>query len=346
MSKNQSGEYQVLNNLKSFNKKSDDVKNLILEALTILNDTGIPFENFTERGLEKMAMSFLAVANVNTKNPWREAKGIEDNFRLGSREIINYINEHFEENISSGSYDDIRRKDLKLLTIAEFIIKAAGKIEAATNDPSRKYALSKDFKNLIIYYNTPNYPKSLKLFMRDRETLAEVFKRNRNLKRISVSIPSGEKLSFSAGLHNDLQKAIIEEFLPIFAPGCELLYVGDTSNKMLFYNKDVLSKLNFFELSHDELPDILAYLPERNWLFLIEAVHSSGPLSEVRIHQLKKLLSACPAEFVFVTAFLNRETFKTWASQIAWETEVWIADNPEHLIHFNGDKFLGPYIQK
>src|ERR1700722_12124623 len=108
MSKNQSGEYQLLNNIKSFNKKSDSVKDLILEALVILNDTGIPFESFSERGLEKMAMAFLAVANVNTGNPWSAAKGIEDNFRLGSRDIINYINEHFEENISSGSYDDIR----------------------------------------------------------------------------------------------------------------------------------------------------------------------------------------------------------------------------------------------
>ncbi|MBS1775349.1 MAG: hypothetical protein JSS64_03610, partial [Bacteroidetes bacterium] len=23
--------------------------------------------------------------------------------------------------------------------------------------------------------------------------------------------------------------------------------------------------------------------------------------------------------------------------------EVWIADNPDHLIHFNGHKFLGAY---
>jgi adenine-specific DNA-methyltransferase len=44
-----------------------------------------------------------------------------------------------------------------------------------------------------------------------------------------------------------------------------------------------------------------------------------------------------------VTAFPDRVTFRKFAKDIAWETEVWIADNPDHMIHFNGDKFLGPY---
>ncbi|MFS2517149.1 MULTISPECIES: BsuBI/PstI family type II restriction endonuclease [Parabacteroides] len=29
-------------------------------------------------------------------------------------------------------------------------------------------------------------------------------------------------------------------------------------------------------------------------------------------------------------------------ADIAWETEVWIAENPGHMIHFNGDRFIGP----
>jgi type II restriction enzyme len=104
-----------------------------------------------------------------------------------------------------------------------------------------------------------------------------------------------------------------------------------------------LHELHFFELSHDELPDILAYTETKNWLFLIEAVHSAGPMSEIRVHELKKLLAECAADLIFVTAFLTREDFRKWSTDIAWETEVWIADNPDHLIHFNGSKFLGPY---
>src|SRR5262249_44816878 len=118
---------------------------------------------------------------------------------------------------------------------------------------------------------------------------------------------------------------------------------GDTSNKILHIEEKELRKLNFFELSHDKLPDIVAYSKKKNWLYLIEAVHSTGPMSETRVYELKKMLKNCKAELIFVTAFLTRAEFKKWTIDIAWETEVWTADTPEHLIHFNGDKFLGPY---
>ena len=97
------------------------------------------------------------------------------------------------------------------------------------------------------------------------------------------------------------------------------------------------------EISHEELPDIIAYSKEKNWLYLIEAVHSSGPISEIRLLQLQKLTEKCTADIVYVTAFLNRPKFRQFMAEIAWETEVWIADNPDHMVHFNGDKFLGPY---
>ena len=140
-----------------------------------------------------------------------------------------------------------------------------------------------------------------------------------------------------------MQKAIIEDFLPRYGQGCVVLYIGDTSNKMLHIETQKLEHLKFFELSHDELPDIIAYDEKRNWLYLIEAVHSSGAISEVRMLELKRLTATCTAEIVYVTAFLTKTEFRKWVADIAWESEVWIAENPDHLIHFNGDKFLGPY---
>lgn len=94
------------------------------------------------------------------------------------------------------------------------------------------------------------------------------------------------------------------------------------------------------------MPDIIAYSKKNNWLYLIEAVHSSGPMSEIRVYELKKMLKDCTAELIFVTAFLTRTEFRKWIIDIAWETEVWTADNPDHLVHFNGNKFLGPYKSK
>ena len=87
------------------------------------------------------------------------------------------------------------------------------------------------------------------------------------------------------------------------------------------------------------------YSRQRNWLYLIEAVHSSGAITPVRLLELRRLTEECEADIIFVTAFLNRKTFRQFAPDIAWETEVWIAESPEHMIHFDGEKFLGPYSQ-
>lgn len=153
-------------------------------------------------------------------------------------------------------------------------------------------------------------------------------------------MPSGVELELSAGEHNLLQKKIVEDFLPRFGMGAEILYIGDTSDKYLYKNDDTLNQIGFFTLEHEELPDVVTYCKEKNILFLIEAVHSTGPMSEIRVMKLKKQLEKCTAEPVFITTFLDKKEFRKWVTEIAWETEVWIADCPEHMIHFNGYKFL------
>ncbi|MBS1681798.1 MAG: restriction endonuclease [Bacteroidetes bacterium] len=322
-------------------EKSKAVKKIINEALEILESVGIPLKSKSERGLERMALSFLAVAGV--KKDWKKVKCINDNVHLKTREIIQIMNKSFEEKISPGSYDDVRRKDLKLLVLANLIVNSGINKGSATNDPTRGYALHPDFKQLVLTYKTEDWENALKKFRKNTSSLSDILARKRNLEKIPVKLPSGKPLALSLGEHNTLQKAIVEEFLPRFGSDCEVLYIGDTSNKYLHIEENELKKLNFFELSHDELPDIIAYSRKNNWLYLIEAVHSSGPMSETRVFELKKILKDCKAELIFVTAFLSRAKFRKWILEIAWETEVWIADNPDHLIHFNGHKFLGAY---
>lgn len=104
-----------------------------------------------------------------------------------------------------------------------------------------------------------------------------------------------------------------------------------------------MDALGFFTLAHDELPDVIAFNYHKNWLYLIEVVYSSGPMSEERLLELKKALKNCKADLIFVTAFISKQDFRKYAADIAYETEAWTADNPDHLIHFNGEKFLGPY---
>jgi len=328
------------NKSKTFNEKSKQIQDLINTTLYILECFGIPID-LTSRRLERMAISFLAIGDVKNILDFKNIKNINDGFSLKTRDIINYVNEHFGEKISSGSYDDIRRKDLKLLTVAEVVLHSSP--NSATNDSTRGYSINPFYAELIRDFGSKNWKQNVKEKLKGIESLNQKLKRQRDIGKVKVILPSGGKIEFSVGEHNDLQKAIIEEFLPRYGFGAEVLYVGDTSNKYLHLEKEKLEKLNFFEISHEELPDIIAYSKHKNWIYLIEAVHSSGPIDELRLLQLQDLTKVCKAEIVYVTAFLTRPKFRQFLTNIAWETEVWIANNPDHLVHFNGDKFLGPY---
>ncbi len=325
---------------KTFSSKSKPVQKLINQTLFLLETFGIPVDS-TPRRLERMAIAFLACADIKIISDFKTAKDANDKYALKTRDIIIYVNENFQENISSGSYDDIRRKDLKLLTVAGIIIQSSP--NAATNDSTRGYSLNPSYSKFVRNFGNKGWEDDVKKELENVISLSQKLKRERSLEKVKVKLPSGKKLKFSKGEHNDLQKSIIEEFLPRYGYGAEVLYVGDTSDKYLHLNKEKLEELDFFKISHEELPDIIAYSKEKNWLYLIEAVHSSGAISELRLLQLQELTKECSAEIIYVTAFLTRSKFRQFIMDVAWETEVWIADNPDHLIHFNGDKFMGPY---
>ena len=237
-----------------------------------------------------------------------------------------------------------RRKDLLLPVEAGIVLKSAAKPDANTNDGTRGYALNPDFAKQIRSFGSPEWGKNLPNFINKNITLAQELHRNRDLARIPVTFNGDKKIFFSPGQHNQLQKRIIEDFLPNYGYGAEVLYVGDSADKYLYIDEIRLRDLNFFEIAHDKLPDVIAYSALKNWLYLIEAVHTANPITEIRRLILLRLTRKCTASIIFVTAFPNRDLFRKHSKDIAWETEVWIAESPEHLIHFNGDKFLGPYL--
>lgn len=316
---------------------------LVQEALQILQALGVPVSSLTERRRDKMAKAFLAVADVRPGVPWSRTKSSKDGRALQSRQVIAYMNTHLGEVIADSSYDDIRRKDLILPVEALVVLKSAKNPDANTNDSTRGYAIAPEAALAIRLFGSPGWTGAAGIFLRGRESLASHLERKRDLARISVHIAVDVSKTFSAGKHNRLQKQIIEEFLPIFGFGAKVLYVGDSANKRLFMDSAALAELEFFKLAHDKLPDVVAYSASRNWLYLIEAVTTANPITELRRRNLLELTRVCPAEVILVTAFPDRETYRRFAKDIAWETEVWIADAPEHMIHFNGEKFLGPY---
>ena len=107
-------------------------------------------------------------------------------------------------------------------------------------------------------------------------------------------------------------------------------------------DQDGLEKVGFPSNRHSKLPDIVLHLQKRKWLFLIEVVTSHGPVSPKRHHELEKLLASCLLGRVYVSVFPDFKEYLRHARNIAWETEIWIAEAPDHLIHYNGEKFMGP----
>lgn len=314
------------------------VKNLVFNILDVFQLIGIPVDN-TDRKLERMAKACLAVGKI--KKDFSEACSFEDGFTR-TRDIITFENKNFGEDISPGSYDEIRRQDLKLLVEAGIVVNSSSTENQATNNPSRGYGLSTSFANLLHSFGSSKWEILLNEFRKETKSLKEELERRRDLQTVPVTLPNGKIIVLSYGEHNDLQKAIIEVFLPLFGFGAEVLYVGDTKDKFLHLEKAELEKIKFFTLEHEELPDVVAYSREKNLLYLIEAYHSTGEWDEIRVRKVKRKLeeSGCTANVVFFTAFENKNIFKQKAKDIAWETEVWIADSPEHLVHFNGCKFL------
>ena len=319
----------------------------IEQAQVILREAGVKLRDLTPRARECAALCLLGVAQIGREESWSQAKSFYEDpsvraFR--SRDILAFRNEHYDEGLSSGSYDDVRRKDLALLVNAGLVAKSARDAAADTNDGTRGYSLTPEGLRLLRSFRSSEWDVTLRSFRTVQGEILDRLSKAREMQKVPVILPGGVTLRLSPGPHNDLQKAIIEEFLPRFSRGASVLYVGDTENKSLVIDESGMNSIGLAPPERgDRLPDIVAFEAERNWLFLIEAVHSSNPVDEDRHALLMKLTSSCTAGRIFVTAFLTKGDFRKWSGRIAWETEVWIAESPSHMIHFNGPRFMGPY---
>lgn len=147
----------------------------------------------------------------------------------------------------------------------------------------------------------------------------------------------------SPGGQNVLIKRMLEDFCGYFTPGGHVLYVGDADQKWGVFEAAALSALGVAVDEHGKMPDLVIHLPDRNWLVLLEAADSHGPVDAKRRTELATLFATSTAGLVFVSCFPSRSVMRKYLAQIAWETDVWCADSPTHLIHFDGDRFLGPY---
>ena len=275
----------------------------------------------------------LAMAGIKPDMSWSEVT----NEWIRIHDIIQFVNTFYGMSYAENSRETFRKQALHRFRTAA-LIEDNGK---ATNSPNYRYRLTEETVKILRTMETPAWKEAIKRFLCYHEKLIDLYASKKKMTMMPVNI-NGESFKFSTGKHNELQKAIIEEFAPRFAPNSECLYVGDTIEKNLVKNVEKLKELGVEITLHDKMPDVVLYREDKDWIYFVESVTSVGPMDPKRILEIEEMTKDVTAGKIFVTAFLDFKTYKKFAEELAWETEVWIAEMPEHMIHLNGDRFMGP----
>ena len=275
----------------------------------------------------------LAMAGIKPNMSWSEAT----NEWIRIHDIIQFANIYYGATYAENSRETFRKQALHRFRTAA-LVEDNGK---ATNSPNYRYRLTDETLQMLKAVGTKQEQTELNRFLAYHEKLMDIYASKKKMTMMPVKI-NGLDFSFSAGKHNELQKAIIEEFAPRFAPNSECLYVGDTIEKDLVKNINKLEKLGFEITLHDKMPDVVLYREDKDWIYFVESVTSVGPMDPKRILEIEEMTKDVKAGKVYVTAFLDFKTYKRFSADLAWETEAWIAEMPDHMIHLNGDRFMGP----
>jgi hypothetical protein len=305
------------------------------EAMEILKSLGFG----PRQSNEVAACTFLALLDLEAHASWSAAS----NPLRGITPIIKFITKAYRIRYAPNTRETIRDEAVKYFVESGLLLRNPDNPSRPTNSGQTVYQIEPAALALVRTYGLEPWPAQLKEYLANRAKIRRTVERERNLARIPVKLPSGETVTLSPGGQNPLIKQIIEEFCPRFAPGATVVYIGDAESKFLHLEATYLQGLGVVIAPSAKMPDVVVHDAKRNWLLLVEAVTSAGAVDWKRRNELKGLFKGSKAGLVFVTAFEHRRAMQSFLALISWETEVWVADAPDHLIHFDGERFLGPY---
>ena len=311
----------------------------LTQAKEILKALGLPKEQYNNRS----AWVFLALAHIRPRDKWQKAKSP----LLPTVDIMQFIRKHYGQNYKPNTRETIRRQTLHQFEQARIVDRNRDNPFRPTNSKDNNYSLNQPILEILKKYPNGNWKQKIKKYKKDLPKLQKIYKNILNKTKIPITLLTGRKIKLSPGKHNQLHRDIVHEFCSRFIGSSGvLLYMGDTANsrneggKFMILEKEQLKSIGIPPMSHEKLPDLVVYDKKRKRVFLIEAVTSHGPISPKRYIEMEKMLKTCNIRKIYVSAFQNMHEFRRHIANIAWETEVWIADNPDHIIHFNGDHFL------
>lgn len=310
-------------------------KKKIEEALAALKSLTVPREQQNERS----ALTLLALLDLKPTTPWASARTP----LCGITQMMDYFRDNYGKEYAPNTRETVRRQTVHQFIEIGLVVGNPDKPQRPINSPATVYQVEASALSLLHTVGTPQWDESLKTYLVNADKIRGLQAKERKMSMMPVKLPDGKTLELSQGGQNLVIKALLEEFCPRFTPGATILYVGDAGKKFLVNEVERFAQLGVKIDEHGKMPDVVVHFGKKNWLLLIEAVTSHGPVNIKRHNELKKLFAGSKAGLVFVTAFPSRKNLNKYLGEIAWETEVWVADAPSHVIHFNGERFLGPY---
>jgi BsuBI/PstI restriction endonuclease domain/BsuBI/PstI restriction endonuclease HTH domain len=313
-------------------------KALLKSAAQILAALDLPRAQQNERS----ALSLLALVNLSPKKNWEQAESP----LMGITPIMDWVRDHYKKTYAPNTRETIRRQTMHQFVDAGIAVYNPDNPARPVNSPAAVYQIEPSTLALLRKFGSSEWPDALRSYSAEHLSLTARYANVRTQTLVPVQVAKDKEIKLSPGEHSELIRDIIQSFAARFAPGSVLIYAGDTGEKWGYFKEELLAELGVKVEGHGKMPDVVLHYVERNWLLLIESVTSHGPVDGKRHTELAKLFASSTAGLVYVTAFPNRPTMSRYLSEIAWETEVWVADSPSHLIHFNGERFLGPYASQ
>ena len=305
----------------------------VQQAQAILTAIGAP----TGQRNTRSALCLLALADVAPATPWHAAATP----CRGITVMMEWFRAHYARAYAANTRESVRKYSVQPFVQMGLALANPDDPVRATNDRRTCYQLAPAALRLLRSYGSDTWTDELSRYLATVENLLR--DRDRRMNRLPVRLPDGLTISLSPGRHSRLIQQIVEELCPRFTPGAELLYLGDTGEKFALNRIDRFVQLGISLNVHGKMPDVVVYDEAKDWFVLIEAVISVGPVNLKRKNELVSLFGGSGRGLVFITAFPNSRAMRRFLPEISWETEVWVAEQPDHMIHFDGKRFLGPY---
>lgn len=302
------------------------------EAISLLKALGLPRAQQNERS----ALTLLAILDLKEGMSWSQSK----KRAIRIHDILVYMQRHYGKEYAENTRETIRRQTIHQFEQAGIMVRNPDDPSRPTNSPKTVYAVTDDALETIREFQSSSWRSAVQRFVKKKGRLIEKYEKRREEHLIPVDLPDGTLIGLSPGRHNELQAKIIKDFRATFCPSAKVVYVGDSARKLLYLNEELSESIGIPITRHGKLPDVVLYDPHEDLLYLIEAVTAHGPLSPKRQIELEEILRSCRSKRVYISAFPDFHEFKRHINDIAWETEVWIEESRDHLVHFNGPKFL------